>query len=63
MFPLVLIPCFSSLNLLGIWLNFPFASLLTGILSIFLIYVYIYKRKILFDSKQEDIVEIIETQE
>lgn len=62
-FPLILIPCFSSLNLLGIWLNFPFASLLTGILCIFLIYVYIYKRKILCDNKQEHIVEINETQE
>ena len=62
-FPLILIPCFSSLNLLGIWLNFPFASLLTGILCIFLIYVYIYKRQILSDNKQEHIVEINETQE
>lgn len=41
--------------------NNPFASLLTGILCIFLI--YIYKRKILSDNKQEHVLEINETQE
>ncbi len=52
-FPLILIPCFAQLNLLGIWLNFPITSLLTGLLCIFLIYIYVYRRKILSDQSDK----------
>ncbi len=52
-FPLILIPCFAQLNLLGIWLNFPITSLLTGSLCIFLVYIYVYRRKILCDQSDK----------
>ena len=40
-------------DILGIWLNFPITSLLTGLLCIFLVYIYVYRRKILSDQSDK----------